>query len=189
MADLEVRVREKQVERLPISRGEVLLHYMATRYPNLEDDILEEHAARRFTAAPSMLLASSLGEKNDPSKPEEQKRSTKSSVRRRRKSLTAVAKSPSLRAAPDLIFDMDDDLDGSPPAKLVRPEGLADQTKNPWRDANGKPLKEQPPAFTSNQRFRVVPESLSADLNRHETWSEVRPSGKGYVSSFSVSYL
>jgi hypothetical protein len=54
-------VREKQVERLPISRGEVLLHDLAARYPNLENDILKEHEARRFTANLGTSLASSFG--------------------------------------------------------------------------------------------------------------------------------
>ena len=177
MTDLETRVREKQVERLPISRGEVLLRDLATRYPNLEDDILQEHEARQFTAAPSTSLASSFGGTSLPSAPVELKHSTKSSGRR----ITTVARSPLLPPASDLIFDMDD-LDGNPPVKHVHPERPTYQAMNPWRDANGKPLKEQPPVFKSDQKFRVVPESLSADLNGREAWSEVRPSGQGYVS-------
>src|SRR5208282_5904134 len=104
MADLEVRVRAKQVERLPISRGEILLHDLAARYPNLNDDILQELEARRFTAAPGTSLASSFGGTSLPSPPVELKHSPKSG-RRGRKSVTPIARSPSLRPASDLIFD------------------------------------------------------------------------------------
>jgi inhibitor of Bruton tyrosine kinase len=83
------------------------------------------------------------------------------------------------------MFDMDD-LDGSPLVKHVRPQ-ISDETKNPWRDVKGKPLKEQPPTYSSNQRFRIAHESLSADLNGNETWSEARTPGKGYVLSFTTS--
>jgi hypothetical protein len=83
-----------------------------------------------------------------------------------------------------MIFDMDDDLDvsyGSPVAKTVRPADMqAGSAPNPWRDVNGKPLKEQPPMLSSNQRFRVSPESVSVDNNGREIWSEVKPSAKGY---------
>lgn len=180
MTDLETRVREKQVERLPISRGEVLLSDLAARHPNLEEDILEEHEARQFIAAPSTSSASSLGGTSLPSAPVELKHSAKSSGRRR-PGVTTVARSPLLRPASDLMFDMDD-LDGIPAVNHVHPERPTYQTMNPWRDANGKPLKEQPPAFKSNQKFRVIPESLSADLSGGEGWLEVRPSGQAYVS-------
>ena len=96
---------------------------------------------------PVTSLSSSFGGTSLPSTPVELKHSPKSSGRRGRKSVTPVARSPLLRPASDLIFDMDDDLDGSPLVKHVRPERPAAQAKNPWRDVNGKPLKEQPPTF------------------------------------------
>src|SRR5277367_1437852 len=181
MSDLEVRVREKQVERLPISRGEVLLHDLAARYPNLGDDILQEHEARQFTSTLGTSLASSHGASSLPSTPVDQKHAnTKGSLgRKTRRSVTPVANSPVLRPTSDLIFDMDDDLDmGSPSIKPGRPHGPT--CANPWRDVNGKPLKEQHPVFSANQRFRIVPESVAADPAGHEVWSEVKTPSKGY---------
>ena len=181
MSDLEVRVREKQVERLPISRGEVLLHDLATRYPNLEDDILQEHEARQFTSTLGTSLASSHGASSLPSTPVDLKHHTgKGSLgRRTRKSVTPIANSPVLRPTSDLIFDMDDDLDmGTPSVKPGRPHPPT--SANPWRDVNGKPLKEQPPMFSANQRFRIVPESIAADVSGLEAWAEVKTPSKGY---------
>lgn len=175
MMDLEFRLREKQVERLPISKGEVLLHDLVSRYPNLEDDILQEHEARQFVAHLGISLASSLGTTSGPSTPTESKHPVpKSSMERKtRKSDTPAISSPNLHpSTSDLIFDMDDDLDvtyASPSMKYVNPV-----EKNPWRDVNGRPLKEQPPNFSPGQRFRV-----SSDLNGDRRWSEVRTSTKG----------
>jgi hypothetical protein len=187
MADLEVRVREKQIERLPISRGEVLLHDLAARYPELEDDIREEREARQFISNLGTSLSSSFGGTSLPSTPIDcrQPASRTSSGRKGKRSVTPVANSPLLRPVPsDMIFDMDDDLDvsyGSPVVKPVRPaDTQVGSTPNPWRDASGKPLKEQPTILSSNQRFRVLPESVSADLNGRETWSEVKTPAKGY---------
>lgn len=180
MSDLEVRVREKQVERLPISRGEILLHDLAARYPNLEDDILQEHEARQFTSVLGTSLASSHGASSLPSTPVDLKHvNSKGSLgRRTRRSVTPVTNNPVLRPASDLIFDMDDDLDmGSPSVKPGRPH--APTNANPWRDVSGKPLKEQPPAFSANQQFRLVPESVAADVSGHEAWSEVKTPSKG----------
>src|SRR5271170_4833684 len=182
MSDLEVRVREKQVDRLPISRGEILLHDLAARYPNLEDDILQEHEARQFTSVLGTSLASSHGASSLPSTPVDLKyANTKGSLgRRTRRSVTPVTNSPLLRPTSDLIFDMDDDLDmGSPSVKPGRPHAPP-ASVNPWRDVNGKPLKEQPPTFSAKQQFRIVPESLTADVYGHEAWSEVKIPSKAY---------
>ena len=189
MADLEVRVREKQVERLPISRGEVLLHDLASRYPNLEDDILQEHEARQFTVVLGTSLSSSFGGTSVPSTPMEGRNpsSRPSSGKKGKRAATPVASSPLIRPMPsDMIFDMDDDLDinqGSPAMKQTRLVEAQGEARNPWRDASGKPLKEQPPTFSSNQKFRVMPESVSADLNGHghEGWSAVKTPAKGYI--------
>jgi hypothetical protein len=86
-----------------------------------------------------------------------------------------------------MIFDMDDDLDisqASPAMKQTKSvEASHGEAKNPWRDASGKPLKEQPSTFSSNQKFRVMPESVSADLNGHghDVWSEIKTPAKGYI--------
>lgn len=186
MSDLEVRVREKQVERLPISRGEVLLHDLAARYPNLEDDIIQEHEARQFTSVLGTSFASSHGASSLPSMPVDFKHHTgKGSLgRRTRKSVTPVTNSPVLRPTSDLIFDMDDDLDmGSPSVKPGRPHALP-TNENPWRDVNGKPLKEQPPTFTTKQQFQIVSESVAADVKGHEAWSDVKTPSKGYDLCF-----
>ena len=186
IADLEVRVRERQVERLPISKGEILLHDLAARYPDLEDDILQEHEARQFTANFSTSLPSSFGTTTGPSTPIEAKHApSKSSIGRKgRRSATLTANSPNLRPlASDLIFDMDDDLDvrrGSPSGKHVSPVERLEKTL--WRDVNGKPLKDQPPTFLPAQRFRILPESVSTDLNGTNGWCEVEASGKTYGS-------
>jgi len=189
MSDLEIRVREKQVERLPISRGEILLHDLASRYPNLEDDILQEHEARQFTAVLGTSLSSSFGGGTSvPSTPMEWRNpsSRPSSGKKGKRVVTPVASSPLIRPMPsDMIFDMDDYLDisqGSPGMKQTKSVAGHGEAKNPWRDASGKPLKEQPPLFSSNQKFRVMPESVSADLNGHhghEGWSEVKTPAKG----------
>lgn len=182
MADLEQRIREKQVERLPISRGAVLLQDLSARYPNLEDEILEEHEARQFvsplgTSLPSPLGAvgmttTSVDSRHPPSK------SKSSTGRKQKKSLTPTKNSPVLRAmGSDLILDMNDDWDAtSPTTRTVR---LQDTVSNPWRDATGKPLEEQPPHYSANQRFRLQPESISAHA-KQETWIEVKTSAKGY---------
>jgi hypothetical protein len=187
MEDLEVRIREKQIERLPISRGEVLLHDLAARYPELEDDIQQEREARQFTSNLGTSLSSSFGGTSLPSTPIDWRQPTSrpSSGRKGKRSVTPIANSPLLRPVPsDMIFDMDDDLDvsyGSPVVKPARPaDTQAGSTPNPWRDASGKPLKEQPIILSSNQRFRVLPQSVSTDLNVRETWSEVKVSAKGY---------
>jgi hypothetical protein len=188
MADLEVRLREKQVERLPVSKGEVLLSDLAARYPNLEDDIQQEHEARQFSAALGTSLPSSLGGSLQ-STPTEWKNSSSrpSSGKKGRKNATPV-RSPVIRpATSDLIFDMDDDLDvgqGSPVVKQVRPSGKQ-SGGNPWRDTSGKPLKEQPPVFSSHQRFRVLPESISA-VDGQDPWSVVKTPGKGYCFLLSI---
>jgi hypothetical protein len=187
MSDLEVRVRLKQVERLPISRGEILLHDLASRYPNLEDDILQEHEARQFTSVLGTSLSSSLGGTSLPSTPVEWRNpsSKPSSGKKGKRVITPVASSPLIRPTPsDMIFDMDDDLDisqASPAMKQIKSTEVTGEAKNPWRDASGKPLKEQPPVFISNQKFRLVPGSVSADLNgqSHEGLSDVKPPVKG----------
>ena len=187
MTDLEVRIREKQVERLPISRGEVLLHDLVARYPNLEDDLLQEREARQFASVFGTSLSSSFGGTSQPSTPVDWRQpiSRPSTGKKGRRSATPAVNSPILRPVPsDMIFDMDDDLEvsyGSPVGKTVRPADMqAGSAPNPWRDINGKPLREQPPMLSSNQRFRVLPESVSADINGRETWSEVKSSVKGY---------
>lgn len=183
MSDFEIVIRRKQIERLPISRGEVLLTDLAARYPNLEDDILQEREARQFTSLLGTSLSSSFGGQSLPSTPLDfRNRDTPKpgSGRRNRKSATPVTRSPVLRPAPgssDLIFDMDDDLEqGSPLVKTSRPTpaSLPEQGRNPWRDVNGRPLKEQPPNFTANQRFKVLPESVSTGTNGNDGWSEVK---------------
>lgn len=189
IADLEIRVREKQVERLPISRGEILLHDLASRYPNLEDDILQEHEARQFTAVLGTSLSSSFGGGTSlPSTPMDFRNPTSrpSSGKKGKRVATPVVSSPLIRPVPsDMIFDMDDDLDisqGSPALKQTNSmESHGGEAKNPWRDASGRPLKEQPPVFSSNQKFRVMHESVSADLNGygHEGWSEAKTPAKG----------
>jgi hypothetical protein len=191
MADLEAEVRKKQVERLPISKGEVLLRNLATRHPNLEDDIQEEHNARQFIANLGTPLASSLGGMSSPSTPIDLKNppSNSSTGKKSRRRAASITYSPILRPASDLIFDMDDDLEitqrSSPIIKQVRPNENRD--KNLWRDASGKPLKEQPPSFSSNQRFRILPDSLSANLDAQEGWCEIKPPGKGYLSVSAFS--
>jgi hypothetical protein len=183
MSDLEIRLREKQVERLPISKGEVLLSDLAARFPNLEDDIQQEHEARQFSVAPGTSLPSSFGG-SLPSTPMEWKHSSSrpSSGKKGRKNATLV-KSPVIRpATSDLIFDMDDDIEvgqGSPVVKHGKPPGKQPEVRNPWRDVNGKPLKEQPPVFSSDHRFRVLPESIAA-VDDQESWSVVNTPGKGY---------
>jgi hypothetical protein len=184
MADLEERVREKQVERLPISRGQVLLHDLASRYPNLEDEISEEHEARQFVSALGTSLPSSFGAFSIPATLVDARHPTSkaklSSGKKGKKSVTP-ASSPLLRAVgSDLIFDMEDDWDAaSPSARHVRPQEPA---PNLWRDSTGKPLKEQPPVFKPNQRFRLEPESVTAAGN-HQTWTEVKTPGRGYSSA------
>src|ERR1700737_2695913 len=180
MADLEIHLRKKQVERLPISKGDILLSDLALRYPNLLDDIQQEHEARRFTAAPGTSLPSSS--RSLPSKPMEWKHPKLSSGKKSKKSATPV-QSPIIQpAGSDLIFDMDDDLDmhGSPVVKTARPSGKGDTTKNLWRDGSGRPLKEQPLNFAVGRRFRVLPENISATEDQ-EQWSVVKTPGKGYL--------
>ena len=185
MTDLEERIRQKQVERLPISRGGVLLNDLATRHPNLADEILEEHEARKFVSALGASVPSSYGATSGPAAPKELRRpqsTSKSSIgRKQKKSLTPTANSPVLRAiGSDLIFDVEDD--SSPSPGYVRPQETA---SNPWRDPAGKPVKEQPPTFSAKQRFRLEPESICA-AGHHEMWTEIKPIGTGYTLSQSV---
>jgi len=187
MTDLEERIRQKQVERLPVSRGDVLLNNLENRHPNLADEILEEHEARKFVSALGTSVPSSYGATSVPAASVEsrlpQSKSKSSIGRKQKKSLTPTANSPVLRATgSDLIFDMEDDLDASSPSpRYVRPQETA---SNPWRDAAGKTLTEQPPTLSAKQRFRLEPESLSAAGN-HETWTEINTIGTGYTLSQS----
>ena len=190
MRDLEVRVREKQVERLPISRGEVLLRDIAARYPNLENDILEEHEARRFISVFGTSLAAQRGASSLPSTSVDLKYSNaKGSLERKtRRSFTPATNSPVLRPTSDLIFEMDYELDmGGPSVKPGRPHPPSNA--NPWRDVNGKPLKEQPLTLSANQEFRIVPESLAADINGHEAWLEIKTPARGYIPSATSSEI
>ena len=176
MADLEARVREKQAKKFPISKGQ-FFRDLAARHPHLEGDILEEREARKFTSTLSKSLASSFGSTSVPSSPVEPNHPTNVSGR----SVAPVAtQSPLLQANLELIFDIDDDSDGSPFVKPISRE------KNPRRNVNGKSSQDQPPTF---QQFHIVSESHSADVNGHHTWSEVKAPGKGYILFLSPSHL
>ena len=181
MADLEDCVRAKQIERLPISKGEILLSDLASRYPELENDIQEEHEARQFVSALGTSPPSSFPGTSLPNAPMEAKHTTSrtSTGKKGKRSAVPITHSPLLRpTGSDLIFDMDDDPElgeNSPTVRFSRPDER-DGAKNPWRDVSGKPLKEQPPTFSPNQRFRVGPESVSAGPGE---WSQVKTPGRG----------
>jgi hypothetical protein len=187
MSDLEVRVREKQVERLPISKGEVLLRDLATKYPNLENDILEEREAKRFIPNLGTSLSSPYVMTSVPTTPIESKHpsSKTSSSKKARRSAT---NSPLLRpGGSDLIFDMDDDLDvshGSPTVRHSHPPVRSTEATNLWRDVNGRPLKDQPPVFSSHQRFNIMSASISADITEQDNWNEVK---SRYISRQDVN--
>ena len=183
MEDLEVRVRAKQVERLPISRGEILLSDLAARYPTLEEEIQEEREARQFASALGTSLPSSISGSSVPSTPLDWKRppSRPSTGKKGKKGVPSATNSPVLRpTASDLMFDMDD-LDAPPPPQETKRSPIVGRDvpeANPWRDVHGKPLKEQPPVFTPNQKFRVLHESVSAVNDGQQGWSEVGGRGK-----------
>jgi hypothetical protein len=183
MSDLEMRIREKQIERLPISKGEFLLRDLAARHPNLEDDILEEHEARRFVAILGASCASSYGGTKNVLSPIELKHpnSKPSTAKKGKRNARSATNSPILQPSSDLIFDMDDDLNVSQESPSIRHVRPAEQAKNPWRDVNGKPLREQPLALSPNQKFRIMPQSISSDVNGHDGWSEVKASDKWFV--------
>ena len=173
MSDLEVRVRAKQVERLPISKGEVLLSDLTCRYPNLEEEIREEHEARQFIANLGMSFSSPNPGTSVPTTPVDPRNSS-SKASGGKKGKRSATNSPLLRpGGSDLIFDMDDDLDvghGSPMVRHTR----STETKSLWRDVNGRPLKEQPPVLSSSQRFNVMSDSISAEISEQDNWSEVK---------------
>jgi hypothetical protein len=186
IVELEERIRAKQVERLPISKGEVLLHGLSLRNPYLEEDILEEHEARQFyyPLAGSLTSSSAVDGMNVPSTPVHGKRppSRPSTGKAKRVSVDSSAtNSPVLQPVKsDLTFDMDGDgeaLSASPSAaKLARIAEVV-VIENPWRDANGKPLKEQ--SSSANQKLRPDPDGPDG-------WSEVRKMSKGYALDIDV---
>jgi hypothetical protein len=164
MNDLEVRIREKQVDRLPISRGEVLLSDLSSRYPSLALDIEEEHEARQFYTALPNSLPSSLGATSVPNTPLDAKRppSRPSTGKKAKRGNLSATNSPLLRAQnSDLIFDMDDlDVATTTVKHVVKGEDVVEE---PWRDINGKPLKVQPPTFSANQKFRLFHEPVGVN--------------------------
>ena len=184
MADLETAIRKSQIERLPISKGEVLLQDLACRYPNLEHDMLEEHEARKFISNLGTSFPSSTAGISMPSPLIDWKHpSSKSSIGKSgKRSAARVSISPNSRpTVSDFIFDMDYDIEAGSASRAIHPSEKVD--KNPWRDVIGKPLKEQPSSYAVNQRFRVFSESLSTDLNRRDGSSEIKTPDKRWQCS------